>query len=347
MPQPVTYTRNYDFTSFQEQFPDQSLPAAPLDANLDAIGISVGQIVGRIALIQRDDGFLKNQVVTLDSLSNDVRALLGSTMNPRGIWVTGTNYAKLDLASVNGITYITAVNHLSGTFSTDLAAGKWVLFSNPVGDTGSSFFQKFSGNGVQTVFTLSDDLGTDEKALMVFYDAGGTKGYDILKPTAYTVSGTSLTISPAPALATDNIYVFAPGNLLGAISSAVADAAASAAASAASAIVSANASKLTKEDISTTTYTLVLADAYKMKNFTNASPVAVTIPPNSSVAFDIGVQLAFRQDNTSNQLTCTAGAGVTLNSKYSRLKSENAQYSMIYAVKVATNVWQLTGDMAP
>jgi len=36
----------------------------------------------------------------------------------------------------------------------------------------NAFFQSFSGNGSQTVFTTSDDLGTEEKALMVFVSKG-------------------------------------------------------------------------------------------------------------------------------------------------------------------------------
>lgn len=201
----------------------------------------------------------------------------------------------------------------------------------------NAYFQSFSGNGTQTVFTTSDDLGTEEKALMIFVskgleeivvngtfttDTGWTKGagwtiaagvatatgaistaisqvpvislvvgqayavtytitrsagglipslggqagvertasgtyreiiiaaattplawtgnaftgtldnvsitradaqgYDILSPSAYTISGTSLTFASAPATGTNNIYVFAPSLLLGAASSAAA-----------------------------------------------------------------------------------------------------------------------------
>lgn len=44
-------------------------------------------------------------------------------------------------------------------------------FSAQVEST-EGFFQSFSGNGSTTAFTLSEDLGTDEKALMIFIDAG-------------------------------------------------------------------------------------------------------------------------------------------------------------------------------
>lgn len=226
MPQPNPYTRSYDFTDFQEQYPNQPLPAAPVDANLDNIAIAIRQVINRLILVQRDDGKLKNQLVTIDSLSNDVRALLGSNINPRGNWVTATAYAVLDLVNVNGVTYICAVAHTSGTFVTDRNAGKWVLFSNPAADSGSSFFQKFSGDGAEDTFVLSDDLGTDENALLVFYDAGGADGYQIQKPDDFTVNGTSLVFDTAPALGTDNILVFAPSRLLGAIAAAAAEASA-------------------------------------------------------------------------------------------------------------------------
>ena len=51
MPQPSQYTRTYDFTTFQDQYPSQPIPAAPLDAELDNISITSGQMVSRIALI--------------------------------------------------------------------------------------------------------------------------------------------------------------------------------------------------------------------------------------------------------------------------------------------------------
>lgn len=43
---------------------------------------------------------------------------------------------------------------------------------NTSSSTSDSFFQAFSGNGSQTAFTLSEDLGTDENAIMVFVDNG-------------------------------------------------------------------------------------------------------------------------------------------------------------------------------
>jgi len=92
------------------------------------------------------------------------------------------------------------------------------------GESADAFFQTFSGDGTVTSFTLSEALGTDEKTLMVFVDGGGDEGYEIQNISAYTVVGTALTFSTAPATGTNNIYVFAPSRLAAA-ASASADAA--------------------------------------------------------------------------------------------------------------------------
>lgn len=101
-------------------------------------------------------------------------------------------------------------------------------------ESGSPFFQSFSGNGSQTAFTLSKALGTDSKNLMVFVDSGGNEGFEIQTPNAYSLSGTALTFTAAPASGTNNIYVFAPSELLGEAAASAAAAAASEAAAAAS-----------------------------------------------------------------------------------------------------------------
>lgn len=92
---------------------------------------------------------------------------------------------------------------------------------------GSTQTTAFTGNG----FTGTLDTVTITPAV----DAG----YDIIAPTAYTVSGTALTFTTAPATGTNNIYVFAPSSLVGAASSAAAAAEASATAALASEVAAA------------------------------------------------------------------------------------------------------------
>jgi hypothetical protein len=68
-----------------------------------------------------------NKTLAFDSSGNPITGeLIGEW---RGTWVTATAFAKRDIVklSSNSNVYICIVAHTSGTFSTDLAAGKWDL----------------------------------------------------------------------------------------------------------------------------------------------------------------------------------------------------------------------------
>ena len=92
-----------------------------------------------------------------------------------------------------------------------------------------------------------------------------------------------------------------------------------------------------------TTYTTVLADDGKLITCDNAASIALTIPPNSSVAYGIGTQINVMQLGAGT-VTITAGAGVTLNSDGAKLKT-NAQYAVATCCKIATNVWVIIGNL--
>ena len=92
-----------------------------------------------------------------------------------------------------------------------------------------------------------------------------------------------------------------------------------------------------------TTYTTVLADDGKLITCSNASAIALTIPPNSSVAYGIGTQINIAQLG-AGQVTITAGAGVTLNSAGAKLKTD-AQYAVVTCVKTDTNTWFVVGNL--
>jgi len=92
-----------------------------------------------------------------------------------------------------------------------------------------------------------------------------------------------------------------------------------------------------------TTYTTVLADDGKLITLNNAASIALTIPPNSSVAYGIGTQLNFLALGVG-VVTITAGAGVTIRSDGSKLKL-NAQYSVATCVKIASDEWVAVGNL--
>lgn len=93
----------------------------------------------------------------------------------------------------------------------------------------------------------------------------------------------------------------------------------------------------------TASYVLILADAGKVVEMNVASGNTLTIPPNSSVAFDIGTQITILQTGVG-QTTLTQGAGVTINGTPG-LKLR-AQWSSATLIKRATNTWVAIGDLS-
>jgi hypothetical protein len=91
------------------------------------------------------------------------------------------------------------------------------------------------------------------------------------------------------------------------------------------------------------TYTTVLADDGKLVTCDNAASIALTIPPNSSVAYGIGTQINIMQLGAGT-VTITAGAGVTLRSAGSKLKTD-AQYAVATCAKIATDTWVVVGNL--
>ena len=93
-----------------------------------------------------------------------------------------------------------------------------------------------------------------------------------------------------------------------------------------------------------TSYTLVLTDAHKLVTQSNASAITTTIPPNSSVAFDIGDQVNLLQLG-AGQVTVAAGSGVTIRSEGTKLKLKG-QYAAATCIKIASDEWVLVGNLS-
>jgi hypothetical protein len=94
-----------------------------------------------------------------------------------------------------------------------------------------------------------------------------------------------------------------------------------------------------------TSYTAVLADAYRRAFLTmsNAAASTFTIPPNSSVAFAVGSVIEGAQLG-AGQVTLTPGSGVTLNGTPG-LKVA-AQYGTFGLLKTATDTWLAYGRLS-
>lgn len=121
MAQPLPYNRAFNFSNFQSENPTSPLPANKLDEELSRLKAVTDQIRSVIRLIQRDDTTLANATVGFDQLKTEIE--IG--VNPPTTWATTKNYIERDTVFHEQKFYICLESHISGTFSTDLSAGKW------------------------------------------------------------------------------------------------------------------------------------------------------------------------------------------------------------------------------
>ena len=95
--------------------------------------------------------------------------------------------------------------------------------------------------------------------------------------------------------------------------------------------------------ITLTTDTVVLTDAQNYLRTTSGTAVAITIPPNSSVAFPVGTLLSGEQGGAGT-ITLTPGTMVTLNSRGAALNTAGL-YAVWQMKKTATDTWTVFGDL--
>lgn len=195
MAQPRDYTRQYNFSDFQTTSPSDPLPAAKVDSELNAVKLTLDDLNTNIALVQRDDGALKNNAVHKDAFDTGALALINATgYTPKGDWATSTSYSVNDLVDFNSATYLATSAHTSAAaFATDLAANKWLLMANAAIATTASAVDKFEGTGSQTAFTLSYTYASNTSVLVFVNGALRNPGDD------YSISGTTLTFVTAPS----------------------------------------------------------------------------------------------------------------------------------------------------
>ena len=140
MAQAPEYTRTTSFAQDESNNTGgrSSVRTDRVDAELDDVSVSINALTANAELIQRDDGALRDRIVTPESLSTLTAAMFGgSDFEPRGVWVTGAFYAAKDLVENAGVIYVCLVSHTAAAlFATDRAAGKWQLF--PGGQTASA-----------------------------------------------------------------------------------------------------------------------------------------------------------------------------------------------------------------
>lgn len=91
--------------------------------------------------------------------------------------------------------------------------------------------------------------------------------------------------------------------------------------------------------------TLLITDRFLfLQANTVGGTQTVTIPPNSTVPFNVGDQLSFEQKNTA-VLDIEAGVGVTIDSRGTLLIA-NGRFAVFSIVQDEIDNWVLFGDLA-
>lgn len=172
----------------------------------------------------------------------------------------------------------------------------------------------FTGDGSTVEFTLAFPPGSKGSIAVI-------KQGIILPVSSYTLTGTILTLDAAPA-DQEHLEVRHLGGIINVFD---------------------DTQTVVINTQTGTTYTLVLIDADNIVEMNNASPNTLTVPPNSSVAFDVGTRIDLVQIG-AGQTTIAEGAGVTINSEGAALKL-TAQYTGATIYKRSTDEWVLLGNI--
>ena len=78
MSDPAPYTVSYSFAGWQALHPADPLPALEVDNEFANVATAISGLVDAVTGIRRADGAIENGVVSYDSLSDDLKALLNS-----------------------------------------------------------------------------------------------------------------------------------------------------------------------------------------------------------------------------------------------------------------------------
>lgn len=122
MAQPTPYVLAYDFVGWQISNASRPLPANKLETEFQSIEDVFDQVLANLALIQRDDGQLKNKSVGYDQLADELTAGVREPV----VWTAGATFLARDTVFIGSKLYRAVAGHVSASlFATDLAAGKW------------------------------------------------------------------------------------------------------------------------------------------------------------------------------------------------------------------------------
>jgi hypothetical protein len=238
-----------------------------------------------------------------------------------------------------GLLEVTEAGNKTGTYAPAISAAREL---HEVTLTGDVTFAPTGWDEGAEILVIATQDATGSRTLSI-NDGSGARSVEIsVDPGAATLvrllgrSTTYLEIDVPGAGATGPQGPAGPTGATGSTGSAGATGSTGAAGADGQTTVTANAQ--------TSNYTLVLGDAGKSIDVTNASARTVTVPLNASVAFPVGTVVEVARLGAGS-VTIVATGGVTIDSRGSLLAVGN-QYGAASLRKLATDTWLLVGDLA-
>ena len=212
---------------------------------------------------------------------------------------------------------------------------------------GATIYPVFTANDADEANELVSKLTTKGDLLVTTGSAlnrlaVGTNDYALLADSSAT-NGVAWKQIPAAGLASDAVTTakILDSNVT---TAKIADNAVTQAKMADRTVGSAELDNLTVATAIVDTYTLVLSDAHKVLPLNKSTGFTVTVPANSSVAFEIGDQVNLLQTG-AGQITVGYSSPVVVRSEGTKLKLKG-QYAMATLVKIGTDEWVLLGNTA-
>lgn len=253
-----------------------------------------------------------------------VTSILTANITNYGTFATGAFQGK-NAISVGTLTY-TPANAL-GTFQSSVSSYNQVIIQNSNTGTAASS-DLIVNNNLSTDSTYYGDFGINSSAFT------GSGAFNAPNATYVTATTGDLALGTTTSNA---IHFVVNGGATDAMTIATTGA-------------------ITGNFVSTinaqtgTTYIPALTDANALVTLNNASAISVTIPTNASVAYPVGTQISFAWITGAGQPTISAvtpgtttilSTGAT--SASPKLRVAN---SVATAIKIATDSWLVTGDIA-